>query len=297
MATHRRVTRTEQRRAPGLVGLGVAVVAGAVIGAGVMFALAPPPAPKVAAGDPGSGAIYANGGAQGYLAPGAVQAVRILPPPPAKGSPDAESDRRIFLNTRALQGSSRWALAQADADQSVAATLKDFSCALGVDLGPASAPATDALLERFAKDQAPVIETAKSAYDHRRPFLDSPGGLCVAKTDELIRSPDYPSGHATWGWAVGLLLAEAAPERADQLLARGRTYGESRVICGAHNASAVEAGRMVGAALISAAHASPSFRGDLERVKLELASLRRSGGPPDPAQCARESEALGRTAY
>ena len=30
----------------------------------------------------------------------------------------------------------------------------------------------------------------------------------VKRSLGLSLSPDYPSGHATWGWAVGLLLAE-----------------------------------------------------------------------------------------
>ena len=290
--------RPERKRAPNLVGLGVAALVGIGVGAGVMLLVSPSHAPPPVDRPGGvSGDGYNNGGAQGYLAPGAVQAMQILPPPPAAGSARAESDRQVFLATRKLADTPRWVQARADSDQSVAATLKNFSCALGADLGPASAPATSALLDRFAKDQAPVVEQAKSGFKQPRPFLSSPGGLCIPRSDELVRSPDYPSGHATWGWAVALILAEAAPEQEGAILARGRAYGESRVICGAHSASAVEAGRMVGASLVSAAHVSPSFRGDLESARMELASLRRSGHPPDPAMCARESAALAKPAY
>lgn len=291
--------RPERRRAPNLVGLGVAVLVGAGIGAGVMMLAAPPPAPPPAGPHPSQEATggYSTGGGVGYLAPGAVQATQILPPPPAAGSARADSDKQVFLATRKLENTPRWEQARADSDQSVAATLKNFSCALGADLGPASAPATSALLERFARDQAPVVEAAKSGFKQPRPFLTSPGALCIPRSDELVRSPDYPSGHATWGWAVALILAEAAPEREGPLLARGRALGESRVICGAHSVSAVEAGRMVGASLVSAVHVSPAFQGDLQSVRLELASLRRSGHPPDPAMCARESTALAKAAY
>jgi acid phosphatase (class A) len=291
--------RPERRRSPNFVGLGVAALIGVGIGAGVMLLVSPsrgPVSSGVHVSDPGAEA-YSTGGAEGYLAPGAVQALQILPPPPVAGSARGDSDKQVFLATRKLENTPRWEQARADSDQSVAATLKDFSCALGADLGPASAPATQALLDRFAKDQAPVVETAKGGFRQPRPFLGAPGALCIPRSDELVRSPDYPSGHATWGWAVALILAEAAPERGGAVLARGRAYGESRVICGAHSVSAVEAGRMVGASLVSAVHASPTFRGDLESARMELASLRRSGHAPDPAMCARESALLAKPAY
>jgi len=272
--------------------LAVAVVAGFAIGA-VTIMLLPSSDGRGRPGAAGAGVeeAYSNGGASGYLAPGAVQPLRLLPGPPAAGSAQDAADRQTFLKTRALSGTPRWSLAQADADQSVPSTLKAFSCALGVDLGPASAPATNAMLERFARDQAPVIEAAKAGFNRSRPFLSNPGEICIPKTDQLMRSPDYPSGHAAWGWAVALLLAEAAPDKADALLARGRVYGESRVVCGAHSASAVDAGRLVGAAMVAAVHAAPDFRSDLLASRVELTSLARSGRTPSAAACAVETQA------
>src|SRR6478736_1422280 len=52
---------------------------------------------------------------------------------------------------------------------------------------------------------------------------------------------DYPSGHAAWGWTWATILAAIAPDRAQQILARGKAYGASRVVCGAHNASSIDA--------------------------------------------------------
>ena len=42
----------------------------------------------------------------------------------------------------------------------------------------------------------------------------------------------------------------------------GREIGDSRVICGVHYQSDVEAGRMLGAAMVSREHASAAFRTD-----------------------------------
>ncbi|WP_230772482.1 phosphatase PAP2 family protein [Sphingomonas sp. Leaf4] len=81
---------------------------------------------------------------------------------------------------------------------------------------------------------------------------------------------DYPSGHTSWGTSVALVLAELRPDRADAILERGREYGNSRVICGAHSVSAVEAGRQAAAAIVAVLHGSSQFRGDLEAARREL---------------------------
>jgi len=43
------------------------------------------------------------------------------------------------------------------------------------------------------------------------------------------------------------------------------------VICGVHYQSDVEAGRMLGAAMVSAEHADAAFRADFNAAKAELA--------------------------
>nr|QQZ51602.1 phosphatase PAP2 family protein [Phenylobacterium glaciei] len=141
-----------------------------------------------------------------------------------------------------------------------------------------------------------AVNTGKLIHSRQRPFLIDAGEICVPKTDELARSPDYPSGHTTWSWMTALLLAEMVPERATDILIRGRVYGESRVICGAHNESAVEAGRINASALVAALHASPQFRDDLDLARAELASVRRSGRPPSAARCVAEEE-LSKVSY
>ena len=81
------------------------------------------------------------------------------------------------------------------------------------------------------------------------------------------------------------MLAELMPERATPILARGRAYGESRMICGAHNASAVDAGQRVAAATFAALHGSADFRADMDAARAELAAL----PAMDSAQCGVEA--------
>ena len=236
-------------------------------------------------------------GQDGSLAANGLDSVAIAPPPPAPGSPRAEADRQIFRATRALQGSPRWALAARDDDQSIGATLQDFSCALGVNVDAASAPLTVQLFTRLIPDAQRTVEVAKARFNRKRPYLTDPGPICTAKTDDLAKSPDYPSGHTSWGWAAALIFAEIAPDHATAVLARGRAYGESRVVCGVHTVSAIDAGRVNGAALVAALHSSSAFRADLDQARAELAGLRSSGHAPDPAKCADEARLIATPAY
>src|SRR6185503_8415884 len=104
-------------------------------------------------------------------------------------------------------------------------------------------------------------DAAKDHYKRARPYQAAAETSCTP--DEKHRPDSYPSGHASIGWAWALVLAEIVPDRADALLARGRDFGQSRVICGVHYASDVESGRLVGAATVSRLHAEPVFTAQL----------------------------------
>jgi acid phosphatase (class A) len=217
----------------------------------------------------------------------------ILPPPPAAGDGRDAEDRAIFRATRAAEGSSRWTYAQADADLSAIGLLTAFACDLGFVASAESTPRLIALLTRVMRDDNAVVGPLKDRYRRKRPFLIDDGPTCLPKAD-LEKSFDYPSGHATIGWTTGLILAELWPYRAPQILARARQYGESRVFCGVHNASAVEAGRTVGSAVAGMLHGSAAFRRDIELVREEI------GKPGErhtenPKLCAVQSAALAPT--
>jgi acid phosphatase (class A) len=243
----------------------------------------------------GAGAA-AQGAAGGYLGPDVTpDTVRILPPPPAAGSPRYEADRRIFRETRALQATPRWTLATADADQG--RFLEDQACALGAVLTPANAPRTLALLTRLRPDLSRAVTRPKDLYKHPRPYLTDPGPTCIAQTPSLAASPDYPSGHASFAWTVGLILAELAPDRATPILVRARAFGESRLICGVHTMSAVEAGRTNASALVAALHGSAAFRSDLDAARAEVAAARKAGPAPPVATCAAEAALIAASPY
>src|SRR5262249_49284408 len=135
-----------------------------------------------------------------------------------------------------------------------------------------------------------ATNTPKDAYKRLRPFLIDKGPTCIDQTGGIKDSFDYPSGHNTYSWAVGLILAELVPDRAAGILVRAPAFGESRMVCGVHNMSAVEAGRTNGSILAAALHSSAEFRADLDVARAEIAAARKAGPAPDPAQCAKDAE-------
>ena len=231
----------------------------------------------------------------GYLGEAGPDTYKILPPAPVPGTIRYQADRATNLATRSQKDGARWKLATADADE--AAIAKDMSCALGMEITPAAAPKLTKVLMTLRYDVRRAVNHPKDIYKRQRPYLIDDGDICVAKTDGLAKSPDYPSGHTTWGWTVGLILAELVPERSTEILARARSFGESRLICGVHNMSAVEAGRTNGSIVVAGLHGSAAFRADMDAARKELAALRKSAKAPDGAACAAEAELIGASPY
>lgn len=236
-------------------------------------------------------------GRTGYLTAAEMPDVaRIVPPPPVAGDPRDARDRAVYGATRSYEGTPRWALALSDNDISTAGVLKGFSCSLGVNLTQANAPRLTALLGRATVDWTSAFNTLKELYGTKRPYQIEPAPVCLPNTEGLANSPDYVSGHAAFGWAIGLVLAELAPDAATGVLARARAFGESRVVCGVHHVSAVEGGMATGTIVLAAQHGSAAFRTDMDAARAELAGLRRAAGE-QPASCALENQALTKNPY
>ncbi len=236
----------------------------------------------------------------GYLAPGtAPDILRVLPPPPAEGDTRDDADLAVFRATRRLEGSARWTMAQRDNALGVPVLLQVFSCALDTVIAPAQAPALVRLLGLSGVDAGQSSTMGNNTWRRKRPFERQAGTVCLP-ADEAARlakaSPDYPSGHATAAWMAGRLLAQVAPDRATELLERARMFGESRVVCGVHHVTAVEAGRTTAETVLAALHGVPAFRADLELAREEVAQLRDKVKPQAEA-CAADAAALAQRPF
>lgn len=231
----------------------------------------------------------------GYLTLGEFDVTSVLEPAPRPGDPRYDTDRKIFRATRRLVGSPRWDLATQDADMSEPAMLRDFSCAVGIELTQTNVPKFVAMVRRAAIDTSAQTHAAKEAYKRQRPFMIDRGRICQPQSELYDRkadrmSYDYPSGHTTWGWTWALVLTSIAPDRAQQILERGRAYGDSRFVCGAHNESAVEAGMLSASSTMALVATKPDYQDDLAAARAELAALRVSAPPIQ--NCAAEAALL-----
>jgi acid phosphatase (class A) len=231
----------------------------------------------------------------GYLSAARLpDSLALLPPPPAAGSAALANDQAVSAAAYALRGTPRWTQAALDADLSFPHAAGTFACAAGVRIDAASTPAAYRLLRRSQIDASRATRAAKDRYRRPRPFMRDDQPTCAPGDEADLRgNGSYPSGHTAIGWAWALILAEAAPERADAILARGRSFGESRLVCHAHWQSDVLEGRFVGAAVVAKLHDDPAFRADLDAAKRELAAARAHGAAPD-RDCAAEADALSR---
>jgi acid phosphatase (class A) len=227
----------------------------------------------------------------GYLTAATTpDAFATIPPAPQEGEARNDADWKIFRDTRVLEGSERWKMAQNDNALTAADLLKDFSCSVGVTLTRENAPTLATMISRVTVDAGSAANRAKDIYKRDRPFKHNAGNICIDRNGGIANSYDYPSGHSSLSWAVGLALTQIAPDHATAILTRARAYGESRVVCGVHNWSAVEAGRTNAAGVFAALQGSADFQADLAKARAEVAAAAKSGPKPDAAACSREAD-------
>lgn len=229
----------------------------------------------------------------GYLNQDALpHSLTLLPPPPEEGSAAFALDEAISPKSLTLRGTPRWTVATQDAQLMFPEAAGTFSCALGIPISEENTPHLYLLLRRTLTDAGLSTYAAKNHYRRKRPFMVNGGSVCTPEEETKLRKDgSYPSGHTAIGWAWALVLAEIAPDRADAILARGRAFGESRIICNVHWHSDVVEGRFMGAATVARLHTDPQFCADVNAARAEYTKVRQKGLPPT-RDCRAEAEAL-----
>ena len=71
------------------------------------------------------------------------------------------------------------------------------------------------------------------------------------------------------------MLAEINPARQQEIFERGYEMGQSRVICGYHWQSDVDAGRLVASSVVATLHTKPAFIEQLAKAKEEFKHLQK----------------------
>ncbi|GAA5080902.1 phosphatase PAP2 family protein [Lysobacter panacisoli] len=228
----------------------------------------------------------------GYLGRDLPDSLKLLPAPPATGTPAFRNDQAVSRASQKLRGTPRYELAKADADLAFPHTASVFECTLGVPVTQQQSPFLYQLLRRTMTDAALATYGAKDHYKRIRPFVHYKEGTCRPEDEASLRKDgSYPSGHTSIGWTWALILTELAPDRADAVLARGRAFGESRLVCNAHWQSDILEGRATAAGAVAKLHANADFRADMAMAVKEIATLRANGATPG-VDCAAEATAL-----
>lgn len=208
-----------------------------------------------------------------------ASSVTLLPPPPQPGSAQFQYDEAQYTWGKMQRITPRGRMAFEDAKLGGDGLSKTFSEAFGITISKEETPEIYTLIQRMGGDSGDLAtREAKNHYMRMRPFLLF-GEQSLTPDDEkgLAQNGSYPSGHTANGWATALVLAEINPDRQDEILRRGYEHGQSRVICGVHYQSDVDAGRVVASAVVARLHADKDFMTQLEKAKKEFARLQKAG--------------------
>ena len=198
-----------------------------------------------------------------YIDPHKPDGVALLSPPPAHGSEEETAElaeARMVFKARTPEE-----LKRAEKDASL--SLFNFAPIIGPEFQPGKFPKMEALFAKVKTNITDSINIPKKHWMRLRPCQVDPA---LDGVGEKESSPSYPSGHSTRGTVQALMLAELFPEKRAAILDFGREIGWDRVLIGKHFPTDVQAGRVLGQAIMRELMASPEFQHDLAEAKAEV---------------------------
>ena len=185
-------------------------------------------------------AAPAFAGEQSFLTASQVDLMRLLPPPPLKGSALDAAEMEEVVTVARTRSAARAALATADANETI---FDMFGALLGPRFAPGALPAAGKFFERLAETEEVVVGAAKSGFGRPRPYHANAALTTIAPSS---KSGSYPSGHATRVTVMAVALAAMVPEQRAAIFERAAEYAESRVVASVHYRSDIVAGRQAG---------------------------------------------------
>jgi acid phosphatase (class A) len=199
-----------------------------------------------------------------YVTAAMVDIARLMPPPPAKGSPAEAADMQAVLDAQAHASDTRKAQALTDSKENIHVV---FNSVLGDTFATANLPKTTKLFERIGDSESATLDAAKPVFARQRPWIANPAVKAYATPS---KSPSYPSGHTTRVTIDAIVMAKMIPEKQREIWTRANDYAESRVIGGMHYPTDIQAGERSGTVIAAAMFEQPDFKADLEAAKTEL---------------------------
>ena len=194
-----------------------------------------------------------------------VDLTMILPPPPANDSAQTKAELGEVLMLQVTRTPEMEARAVADAEENV----WRFADVMGPNFNKEKLPKFSAFFDRVVETEGAVVDPAKDVWKRPRPHQLSD---LVKPAVKLSSSGSWPSGHATVGTMMGIILADMVPEKRAEIMARAAEYAHNRVVGGIHYPSDVEMGRISGSVIAAVLLNRDDFKAEYEVAKAELRS-------------------------
>ncbi|RUW95252.1 phosphatase PAP2 family protein, partial [Mesorhizobium sp. M8A.F.Ca.ET.023.01.1.1] len=171
-----------------------------------------------------------------------VDLTMILPPPPANDSAETKAELGEVLTMQVTRTPEMEARAIADAEENV----WRFADVMGPDFNKDKLPKFSAFFDRVVETEGAVVDPAKDVWKRPRPHQLSD---LVKPVVKLSSSGSWPSGHATVGTMMGIILSDMVPEKRAQIMARAAEFAHNRIVGGIHYPSDVEMGKISGSVI------------------------------------------------
>ena len=208
-----------------------------------------------------------------------ANSLELLNPPPQPTEILFLYDKAQYELGKMLRNTPRGEQATQDAHLGGMGISNAFSEAFGVQITKEKTPELYKLATNMLEDAGDLAtRDAKEYYMRERPFSFFNEPTCIPEHEKgLSTNGSYPSGHTSIGWATALVLSEINTDRQNEILKRGYEMGQSRVICGFHYQSDVDAARLVASAVVARLHADEGFTKQLNKAKAEFLKLKKAG--------------------
>jgi acid phosphatase (class A) len=212
-----------------------------------------------------------------YLTAAQIDPSHLLEPPAKDGSEIQQREMAAVKRLIKARTPERFAQAKWDAEHE---DVTPFVKTIGPDFDLKKLPATNKLLQSVLNDQGIAASTAKDYFRRKFPVTaEMPASYGEWTCDTGDRKPDgrplrsYPSGHATLGYSLGVVLASLFPEKSQAILSRAADYAYSREVCGDHYHSDVEASRALGTAVGVMLLNNAALRPQIDAARAELRAM------------------------
>jgi acid phosphatase (class A) len=197
-----------------------------------------------------------------------IDLTQLLAPPPANDSELTKEEIGEVLTIQVTRTKAMEERAIADVEEDV----WRFSDVIdNPKFTKENLPKFAAFFDRVVATEGAVVDPAKDVWKRPRPHILYPD--LVKPVVKLSKSGSYPSGHATVGTLMGIVLADMLPEKKAAIMDRALEFAHNRVVGGIHYPSDIEAGRISGTVIAATIMTHPDYKTEYDAAKAELRSV------------------------